>query len=141
MLIAVDVRTVLIARAVVIHADVFKLGGEFDLLVQGLLPLDAHHFLNGFSDIEYLIVVSEFVRLDLSEVKHVLNYEIHYLGRVLLDFLTFTQLLQNFVAGLKCFSFLDAVIKELKLDLHFLVKRRFLDVFGDDRVEWVSQLM
>lgn len=63
---------------VIILPNVFKFGGKLDLLICGFLSEDAHNFLDGFPNIEKLVIVSELVILDLGKVKHVLDDELHH---------------------------------------------------------------
>lgn len=73
----------------VTDCNVFIFNVEIYIFILGLLPLDTHDLLNRLSDVENLVIVSKLITLDLSEVKHVLDDEIHELSRVLLNFLAF----------------------------------------------------
>ena len=116
MLVTVDLRRVvtLILPNAVVHGDVLEVDVELDVLVLGLLPLDAHHLLDGLSDVEHLVVVSELVALDLGKVQHILDYEVHQLSRVLLDDPAVIQLLKDLNALFKSWVVPKACFKLLE---------------------------
>ena len=78
-----------------ILTDIDKFSVELYPLVFSLLPLAAHHFLNSVFDVEHKVVLSEFVSFNLSEVKQVLDNEVHQLGGVLLDLFALCKLIQD----------------------------------------------
>ena len=82
MFIAADHMALL---SLLIITDIDERGVELYPLVFSLLPLDAHHFLNSVFDVEHEVVLSEFVCFNLSEIKQVLDDEVHQLCRVLLN--------------------------------------------------------
>ena len=65
-----------------------------------------HDFLNSVFDVEHTIVFSELIPFNLGEIEQVLNYKVHELGRVLLDFLALLQLLQDAQALFEHFTLL-----------------------------------
>ena len=78
--------------------DINKLCCEVNVQVSCFLPLDAHDFLNALPDVKLLVDLSEFVRLDLCIIKHILHYEAHDIGWRLLDFNAILQFLYDFNA-------------------------------------------
>lgn len=96
MLVTVDPRRVVsLLPDALVRGDVLKVDIELDVLVLGLLSLDAHHLLNRLSDVKHLEVVSKLVTLDLGKVEHILNDEVHQLSGVLLDFLALIELFED----------------------------------------------
>ena len=76
-----------------ILTDIDEFSVELYPLVFSFLPLDAHHFLNSVFDVEHKVVFSEFVSFNLSEIKQVLDDEVHQLCRVLLNLFAFCKLI------------------------------------------------
>ena len=83
--------------------DIDELWIEFNSLLFGLLPLDAHDTFDTFSDIEGFQDLPELICFDLSIIKKVLNHEAHDVGRRLLHFEPIMKVLQDTLAlGVHC---------------------------------------
>lgn len=100
--IAVDERTEFDEWLSNFFSDIDVVDAEVYILVLGFLLEDAHHFFDAVSDIEFFEVVSKFIAFNLSEVEHVLNYEVHQLSWVLLNYLAFVKFLKDWDAPFEC---------------------------------------
>jgi hypothetical protein len=50
---------------------------ELNVIVDGLLPLSAHNFLDGVPDIKGFDILPEFASFDLGKVKKILDHIVH----------------------------------------------------------------
>ena len=112
--IAADHRALL---PLLLIADIDESGVELYILIFSFLPLDAHHFLNGVFDVEHKVVLSELVSFNLSEVKQVLDNEVHQLGGVLLDLFALCKLIQDPQAVFEVVRLLKGLIHWFQFDL------------------------
>ena len=91
MLVATDHRTVDIGLDGVVNLpNIFKGNCELKVFISGFFHLYAHDLLYSISNIEYFEVLLELASFNLSVINTVLDYIVHQLSRILLDFLSIT---------------------------------------------------
>ena len=78
-----------------IIAEIDEISLELQVFIDGFLSLYTHDLLNGVFDVEHKVVLSELVSFNLSEVKQVLDNEVHQLRGVLLDLFALCKLIQD----------------------------------------------
>ena len=80
---------------------VFEIDLKFYIVIYGFLALCAHHFLDCIPDVKWFDIFPEFSRLDLCEIKEILDHVVHEKRRVLLDYFTIFKLSNDTQASLK----------------------------------------
>lgn len=144
MFIAIDHWREIIAfadRLTIILSNIDEIYFEIQILIFGLLSLNAHYFLNGFPDIKKFKIVSEFITLDLSEVEHVLYNKIHQGSRILLDFFAFIKFFQNLntlFKGLRLSQFWIKLVETLQ---HLHVESLFFYILCHYGIQRITELV
>lgn len=86
-------------RGLLIVWNSYKLNSKVNILISSFLTLHLHDFIYRFFDVENGKVFSKVARLDLGEVKHVLNYEFHKLSWIVLHLSALIKLLHYLQAS------------------------------------------
>ena len=90
-LITANVRAVIVLRRLLIRFvwDSLEINLKVNILIRCFLSLHRHHFADSIFDVESAHILPKLAWFYLRVVEHILNYEFHELGWVLLHYPSF----------------------------------------------------